>query len=84
MYKIGQSVRKALFGAKASPPSLASATKGADSKKPLTTAVTRTYYIQAEEQEWVCLFSSHRMRRVVRAHLVSHALQLNFARNGVL
>lgn len=61
MYKAGESVRKALFG-KASAPSLASVAKGADPKTPLTTAVTRTYYIQAEEQEWVRRLSSHRIR----------------------
>lgn len=62
MYKAGESVRKALFGTKASAPSLASVAKGADPKTPLTTAVTRTYYIQAEEQEWVRRLSSHRIR----------------------
>ncbi len=58
-YKFGTSVRKALFGGGTTAPSLASATKGADPEKPLTTAVTRTYYIQAEEREWVCFLSSH-------------------------
>ncbi len=61
-------MRKALFGAGASAPSLASATRGTDPKKPLTTAVTRTYYIQAEQREWVSL----PIRRVKQIHRAWH------------
>ena len=64
-YAFGAAVRKALFGAGASAPSLASATRGADPKKPLATAVTRTYYIQAEQREWVGL----RIRRLNVKHV---------------
>ncbi len=59
LYKFGAAAKKAVFGDGALAPSLAKAARGANPKKPLTTAVIRTYYIQAEEREWVCLLSSH-------------------------
>lgn len=52
-YAFAASVRKALFGAGAEAPTLSSVTKDADPTKPLNMAVTRTYYIQAEQREWV-------------------------------